>query len=336
MVRGNPAEPVARCGIAARARDVPLREFYRRLRPLSRVTARPSRARRSSASCRRRRTPRARGCSAALEARFPVRFEARDAGEWRGLDALVRVGARRPPSRRAGRASTLLPTSAAGGEPRGVRPAGARGRARRTAGRARADRRRRAAEAGPLRAERAGRARGPPRRRRALGPRRRRRERVAMAPCELASQEALRHRLVPGRCLGLLALVHFLRGVCCGCSLVAAAAARRVHPRRPQPALAHVRPRRLRRAGGARPRARLPRRPGDDAARRAGSRIPRAGRVCRRAPDRVLSLPSTATTHTVRELGRPRDADAATALRPQALRRVAAFERRAGRARSRA
>jgi acetyltransferase-like isoleucine patch superfamily enzyme len=33
MVRGNPAEPVARCGVAL-GRSTPLREFYRQLQPL--------------------------------------------------------------------------------------------------------------------------------------------------------------------------------------------------------------------------------------------------------------------------------------------------------------
>ncbi|UGS37756.1 acyltransferase [Capillimicrobium parvum] len=33
MVRGNPAEPVARCGTPLR-RDIPLRTFYRQLRPI--------------------------------------------------------------------------------------------------------------------------------------------------------------------------------------------------------------------------------------------------------------------------------------------------------------
>jgi acetyltransferase-like isoleucine patch superfamily enzyme len=33
MVRGNPAEPVARCGVAL-GRSTPLREFYRRLQPI--------------------------------------------------------------------------------------------------------------------------------------------------------------------------------------------------------------------------------------------------------------------------------------------------------------
>jgi acetyltransferase-like isoleucine patch superfamily enzyme len=33
MVRGNPAEPVAKCGVAL-GRATPLREFYRRLQPL--------------------------------------------------------------------------------------------------------------------------------------------------------------------------------------------------------------------------------------------------------------------------------------------------------------
>lgn len=35
MVRGNPAEPVARCGVPL-GRSTPMREFYRRLRPIKR------------------------------------------------------------------------------------------------------------------------------------------------------------------------------------------------------------------------------------------------------------------------------------------------------------
>jgi acetyltransferase-like isoleucine patch superfamily enzyme len=35
MVRGNPAEPVARCGVPL-GRSTPLREFYRQLRPIRR------------------------------------------------------------------------------------------------------------------------------------------------------------------------------------------------------------------------------------------------------------------------------------------------------------
>jgi acetyltransferase-like isoleucine patch superfamily enzyme len=35
MVQGNPAEPVARCGVAL-GRETPLREFYRRLTPIRR------------------------------------------------------------------------------------------------------------------------------------------------------------------------------------------------------------------------------------------------------------------------------------------------------------
>jgi acetyltransferase-like isoleucine patch superfamily enzyme len=33
MVRGNPAEPVARCGVAL-GRSTPLRDFYRQLQPI--------------------------------------------------------------------------------------------------------------------------------------------------------------------------------------------------------------------------------------------------------------------------------------------------------------
>lgn len=35
MVRGNPAEPIARCGVPL-GRSTPMREFYRRLRPIRR------------------------------------------------------------------------------------------------------------------------------------------------------------------------------------------------------------------------------------------------------------------------------------------------------------
>jgi acetyltransferase-like isoleucine patch superfamily enzyme len=35
MVRGNPAEPVARCGVPL-GRSTPMREFYRKLRPIKR------------------------------------------------------------------------------------------------------------------------------------------------------------------------------------------------------------------------------------------------------------------------------------------------------------
>jgi hypothetical protein len=145
----------------------------------------------------------------ALEALYPVRFEAREPDDVRGLDALITVGAARSPSH-------PLPTLVAtGGElapttPRPVLLGDDAG----------LERPLRAARlhdgaTGPLPAQEVDEGgavlatvngqpawigRGDTRV-------------VAAFPDELAAGELLRERLLPGRCLALLALMHFLRGL---------------------------------------------------------------------------------------------------------------------------
>jgi hypothetical protein len=147
----------------------------------------------------------------ALEQALPVRFEPRAAGDWRELDAVVRIGdpSAAPPvpcldaegaePEEHGRAATVLLvtgdveldtrlwgaalTDAAAGSVAPLMPTG---------------------PAALL----AGCGGEPLWLRVAAG-----HERIAMAPDELLPGEALRARLEPGRCLALLALVHFLRRV---------------------------------------------------------------------------------------------------------------------------
>jgi hypothetical protein len=150
---------------------------------------------------------------AALEDAYPVSFEGREAGAWEGLDGLVSIGAEAPPA-----VPASLPVLRALGEERrfdsirtltladdtmlalplrgatltdGWAPTldGATWQGHRPIA---------TADATPVWAAAGDGTRG---------------ELVGAAPAELAPQEALRERLAPGRCLSLLALGHFLRGI---------------------------------------------------------------------------------------------------------------------------
>jgi hypothetical protein len=152
--------------------------------------------------------------------------------------------------------------------------------------------------------------------------------RAACAPAELGAEEALRERLRPGRCLALLALVHFLTEL--------------TAPRHPPPPP-------LRAAFVIDdPNLHLPRYGHIDYAallghaRRHGYHVavamvpldarfahPRAVRIFREGSAH-LSLCIHGNDHDGAELGRLHDERQATAVVAQALRRTAAFERRTG------
>jgi hypothetical protein len=150
---------------------------------------------------------------AALEDAYPVSFEGREAGAWEGLDALVSIGAEAPPAvpaslpvlralgkeRRHDSIRTLtLANDATLARPlRGAKltdgwaPAldGAVWQGHRPIA---------TVDAMPMWAAAGDGTHS---------------ELVCAVPAELAPQEALRERLAPGRCLALLALAHFLRGI---------------------------------------------------------------------------------------------------------------------------
>jgi hypothetical protein len=148
---------------------------------------------------------------AALEDAYTVSFEGREAGQWDGLDGLVIIGDEAPP------APSGLPVLHALGEEGqdSVRTLTLADDGR---------------LARPLRAARLTDGWSPERDGsawqgcRAIATARAipmwaaagddtSRELVSAAPAELACGEALRERLVPGRCLALLALAHFLRAI---------------------------------------------------------------------------------------------------------------------------
>lgn len=151
---------------------------------------------------------------------------------------------------------------------------------------------------------------------------------VACAPAELRVGEALRERLRPGRCLALLALAHFLADIT-------------AHLRPPAPAL---------RAAFLidDPNLRRPRYGHLDYAallhearlhgyHLAVAMVPLDARLAHGRAIRIfregaahLSLCIHGNNHDGPELGRPRTEAQATAILGQALRRVAAFERRTG------
>lgn len=148
-----------------------------------------------------------------LEQAHSVRFEARDAGDWADLDGVLSLGAE-PPELPLG-----LPCLHAPGEERRLRSPGALALQRRRElerplrGAALTDGWSTALDGGAIDSEdlvlatsdgrpswiaRAGTTVHTV---------------VSIAPAELAEGEALRERLAPGRCLAMLALVHFLRSL---------------------------------------------------------------------------------------------------------------------------
>ena len=264
---------------------------------------------------------------AALEAAFPVRFEAREGGEKRWLDAFLALGRDEPPGglpalrllaeepEETG-AATLrlagdgaLPPSLRGAELSDAHLAGSRSAPAHpevpAGGTALATWEGRPAwvAAGKLRTG-------------------------AMVPCELGPGEALRERLRDGRCAALLPLVHFLR------ELTEPIAWRPPPPRASflfddpnlhWPSYGYMRLAELvphaRRHGY---HAALATVPFD-----AWLADPRALRAVREAPA-AISLLVHGNNHDGGELGRPDGEAEAIAIGAQALRRIATLERRTG------
>jgi hypothetical protein len=151
---------------------------------------------------------------------------------------------------------------------------------------------------------------------------------VACAPAELEPEEALRERLAPGRCLALLALVHFLRSLAGDLrwSPPPLRAAFVVDdPNLHWPSYGHLRYRELL-AHAREHRYHL-----------AVAMVPLDGWLAHRGTARLfrdgaaqLSVCVHGNDHDGPELGRPRDDAHAIALAAQALTRMAAFERRTG------
>jgi hypothetical protein len=154
----------------------------------------------------------------ALEAMYPVRFEPREAGDLRGLDALITIGAAEVDT--GGSAAHSLPTLAAAGDEllltaaRPVLLADDEGLERPLRGARvhdRAEGRLPSQEAtggGTVLASVDGRPAWLLRKGAGAHT-----HVVAAFPDELAAGELLRERLLPGRCLALLALTHFVRGL---------------------------------------------------------------------------------------------------------------------------
>lgn len=151
---------------------------------------------------------------------------------------------------------------------------------------------------------------------------------VAAAPDELAADELLRERLLPGRCLAVLALTHFLRGVSAGdaWSMPPLRAAFVLDdPNLHWPTYGHLRYQEIL----------------DHAARHhyhlavamipldAWLAHPGVARMFREGADR-LSIQVHGNDHDGGELGRVASEADGTRLAAQALRRIARFERRTG------
>ncbi len=151
---------------------------------------------------------------------------------------------------------------------------------------------------------------------------------VACAPAELEPEEALRERLAPGRCLALLAVVHFLRSLAGDLrwSPPPLRAAFVVDdPNLHWPSYGHLHYRELL-AHAREHRYHL-----------AVAMVPLDGWLAHRGTARLfrdgtaqLSVCVHGNDHDGPELGRPRDNAEAIALAAQALTRMAAFERRTG------
>jgi hypothetical protein len=266
---------------------------------------------------------------AALEQVYPVRFEGREQGDWEGLDGLLTIGAdaafATPPG---------VPCLHAAGEeqaqshPRVLAFADDPALARPLRGARLAD-----SWTGPLDPDTIGHedpvlaaAGDAPiwtaSRDRAA------RHVVAAAPAELAPDEALRERLVPGRCLALLALTSFLRALVqdrCPPEPPLSAAFVLDDPNLHWPSYGHLHYRELARHAVAHGYhlvvAMVP--------LDGWLAHPRAVRIFRENPDR-LSICVHGNDHLGPELGRVACDGDGIALGAQALRRAAAFQRRTG------
>lgn len=259
---------------------------------------------------------------AAIERILPVTFEARDAGDWRDLDAVVSFG----PAGRDAEASGLPVLVAEAGEvagsaaPVAVPAAAPVDRILRGA-------RLTEAHTRPLTGTQAGGA--------VLATigdvpgwtRHGRLERIGAAPDELDEGEPLRQRLAPGRSLALLALVHFLRETCGGRRWERPplqAAFILDDPNLHWPSYGHVRyPELLRHAEQWGYHVAVAMVPLD-----SWLVHPRAAQLFRRGAGQ-LSVCVHGNDHTGPELGRVGSDAEAAALAAQALRRAARFERRA-------
>ena len=153
-------------------------------------------------------------------------------------------------------------------------------------------------------------------------------QRVACAPTELEPGEALRERLCPGRCLALLALVHFLGELTVG-----------LRPPSPPLHAAFVidDPNLRRPRYGHLDYAELLRHARVHGYHLAVAMVPLDARFAHARAVRLfregaahLSLCVHGNDHDGAELGRPRSNAQATAVVAQALRRSASFERRTG------
>ena len=266
----------------------------------------------------------------ALAQALPVRFEPRAPGQWRDVAAVVRIGAA------AAAAPPPLPCLDAQADEPPVRPGAAAATVRLAARDEELDARLHdaaltdapvaataalaATEPAALVAARG----GEPLWLRSAGGR----ERVAVAPRELDDGEMLRSRLEPGRCLALLALVHFLRRAA-QAELFDAPPLRAAFilddPNLHWPTYGHVRYSDLAR---------------DAAAYRYHVAIatvpldtwfvhPRVRRIFLGSA-RQLSLLVHGHLHDGPELGRVSDESSAARIGAAALRRVAALERRSG------
>ncbi len=265
---------------------------------------------------------------AALASAFPdVRFEAREAGAWSGLDALIELGGAEEARGAAAadvRALAALRTEAESGPPVEVRFTREPGLDRRLHDCVLPDRHLAglaalAAEAGTSALASSG--EGP------LWTRAGRLDAVAVAPAELMPGEPLRDRLRRGRSLALLPLLELLRELT------------REEGWQPPPLRAAFLlddPNLRWRSYGYLSLPRLSRHAEEHGYHLALAMVPLDARIAyppmarllRRQP--AISLLVHGNDHFGGELGRAGDETAALALAAQALRRIAAFERRTG------
>jgi hypothetical protein len=261
---------------------------------------------------------------AALEGALPIRFKPYERFDPTGMDALLVLPGAFVPAGASGRLPTLVFCGAEPAAPGAVRRVTLQGLDYPLRGAVLSDAWADALPSAAMRGDEiCARVDGAP-----AWLRRGRLELVASAPAELEPQEALRERIIPGRSLALLALVHFLRSVA-GPRAWSPGPLRAAFvlddPNLHWPTYGHVH------------FARLAAHAAEHRYHMAVAMVPLDGwlahprvvRLFRDAPER-LSLCVHGNDHTGPELSRPRSEAEGALVAAHALRRMQGFERRTG------